>query len=59
MIVYKSFGKFVSRENRSERWLLYRPEFRIDRVVKEFREGRLLAKPIAAGEVDLKMKESA
>jgi hypothetical protein len=28
MIVYKSFGKFVSRENRSERWLLYRPEFR-------------------------------
>jgi len=31
----------------------------IDRVVKEFREGRLLAKPIAAGEVDLKMKESA
>jgi YgiT-type zinc finger domain-containing protein len=31
----------------------------IDRVVKEFREGRLLAKPIAAGEFDLKMKESA
>ena len=31
----------------------------IDKIVKDFREGRLLAKPIAAGEVDLKMKESA
>ncbi len=31
----------------------------IDRVVKEFREGRLRAKPIEAGEVDLEMKESA
>lgn len=31
----------------------------IDRVVREFREGRLRAKPIAAGEVDLKMKETA
>ena len=28
----------------------------IDRVVKEFREGRLRAKPIAASEVDLKLK---
>ena len=32
---------------------------KIDEIVKDFREGRLLAKPIAAGEVDLKMKESA
>ena len=31
----------------------------IDKIVKDFREGKLLAKPIAAGEVDLKMKESA
>lgn len=31
----------------------------IDRIVKDFREGRLLAKPIAAGEVELKMKEAA
>lgn len=27
----------------------------IDRIVKDFREGKLLAKPIAAGEVELKM----
>jgi len=31
----------------------------IDKIVKDFREGRLLAKPIAAGEVELKMKEAA
>ena len=31
----------------------------IDKIVKDFREGRLLAKPIAAGEVELKMKEVA
>ncbi len=31
----------------------------IDKIVKDFREGRLLAKPIAAGEVELKMKETA
>jgi YgiT-type zinc finger domain-containing protein len=31
----------------------------IDKIVKDFREGKLLAKPIAAGEVDLKMKEVA
>ncbi|AET65055.1 type II toxin-antitoxin system MqsA family antitoxin [Methanothrix harundinacea] len=31
----------------------------IDKIVRDFREGKLLAKPIAAGEVDLKMKESA
>ena len=31
----------------------------IDKIVRDFRDGKLLAKPIAAGEVDLKMKESA
>ncbi len=31
----------------------------IDKIVKDFREGKLLAKPIAAGEVELKIKESA
>ena len=31
----------------------------IDRIVKDFRDGKLLAKPIAAGEVELKMKEAA
>jgi YgiT-type zinc finger domain-containing protein len=31
----------------------------IDKIVKDFREGRLLAKPIAAGEVELKLKEAA
>jgi YgiT-type zinc finger domain-containing protein len=31
----------------------------IDKIVKDFREGRLLAKPIAAGEVELKTKEAA
>ncbi len=31
----------------------------IDEIVRNFREGKLLAKPIAAGEVDLKMKETA
>lgn len=30
----------------------------IDKIVKDFREGKLLAKPIAAGEVELKMKEA-
>lgn len=28
----------------------------IDKIVKDFREGKLLAKPIAAGEVELRMK---
>jgi len=32
---------------------------KIDEIVRDFREGKLLAKPIAAGEVDLKMKETA
>ena len=31
----------------------------IDKIVKDFREGRLLAKSIAAGEVELKMKDAA
>jgi YgiT-type zinc finger domain-containing protein len=31
----------------------------IDEMVKNFREGRLLAKPIAAGEVELKARETA
>ena len=31
----------------------------IDKMVRDFREGRLLARPIAAGEVDLKVKETA
>ncbi len=31
----------------------------IDKIVKDFREGKLLAKPIAAGEVELKIKEAA
>jgi YgiT-type zinc finger domain-containing protein len=31
----------------------------IDKMVKDFREGRLLARPIAAGEVDLRVKEAA
>lgn len=31
----------------------------IDKMVKDFREGKLLAKPIAAVEVDLRVKESA
>ena len=39
-----------------EAYLLPESSREIDRVVKEFREGRLLAKPIAAGEVDLKLK---
>ncbi len=30
----------------------------IDKIVKVFREGKPLAKPIAAGEVELKMKEA-
>lgn len=31
----------------------------IDKIVKDFREGKLLAKPIAAGEVELELKEPA
>lgn len=31
----------------------------IDKIVKDFREGKLLAKPIAAGEVELKINEAA
>ena len=31
----------------------------IDKMVKDFREGKLLAKPISAVEVDLRVKESA
>ena len=31
----------------------------IDEIVRDFLEEKLLAKPIAAGEVDLKTKESA
>ena len=31
----------------------------IDKIIRDLRDGKLLAKPIAAGEVDLKMKESA
>lgn len=31
----------------------------IDRIVQDFRQGKLLAKPIAAGEVELRMKEVA
>jgi hypothetical protein len=29
----------------------------IDKIVKDFREGKLLAKPIAAGEVELRVKQ--
>jgi acetyl-CoA carboxylase beta subunit len=31
---------------------------KIDRIMKAFHEGRLLAKPLAAGEVDLKALEA-
>lgn len=31
----------------------------IDKIVKDFREGKLLAKPIAAGEVEMRIKEAA
>ena len=31
----------------------------IDKIVKDFREGKLLAKPIAAGEVEMKIEETA
>jgi len=42
-----------------EAYLTQEASKEIDKIVKDFREGRLLAKPIAAGEVELKMKEAA
>ena len=42
-----------------EKYLTPEVSREIDKVVKDFREGRLLAKPIAAGEVELKINEAA
>ena len=43
----------------SEAYLMPEASREIDKMVKDFREGRLLARPIAAGEVDLRVKEAA
>jgi len=35
-----------------------KPQRKIDRIMKAFHEGKLLAKPLAAGEVDLNALEA-
>jgi hypothetical protein len=37
---------------------LFDTQRKIDRIMKAFHEGRLLAKPLAAGKVDLKALEA-
>ena len=47
VVVIKNIPGFVCHTQR-----------KIDRIMKAFHEGRLLAKPLAAGEVDLKALEA-
>ncbi|MCX6679431.1 MAG: type II toxin-antitoxin system MqsA family antitoxin [Methanothrix sp.] len=58
VVVIKNIPAFVC-PNCDEAYYSIDTQRKIDRIMKAFHEGRLLAKPLAAGEVDLKALEAS
>lgn len=57
VVVIKNIPAFVC-PNCGESYYSIDTQRKIDRIMKAFHDGRLLAKPLAAGEVDLKALEA-
>ena len=57
VVVIKNIPAFVC-PNCDEAYYTIDTQRKIDRIMKAFHEGRLLAKPLAAGEVDLMAMET-
>jgi YgiT-type zinc finger domain-containing protein len=57
VVVIKNIPAFVC-PNCDEAYYTIDTQRKIDRIMKAFHEGKLLAKPLAAGEVDLMVTET-
>ena len=57
VVVIKSIPGFVC-PNCDEAYYTIDTQRKIDRIMKAFHEGKLLAKPLAAGEIDLNAMEA-